>query len=79
VRFDVHVAHAPGATIRVIQDAREAELLRDARVEGDETARSFNWTSDGKRHWIRIEVRDASGHLMLLGNPIYLNPQLPLH
>jgi hypothetical protein len=79
VRFDVHVAHAPGATIHVIQDGRAAELLRDAGVEGEDAARSFNWTSDGKRHWIRVEVRGASGHLLLLGNPIYLNPQLPLH
>jgi hypothetical protein len=79
VRFGVHVAHAAGSTIHLIQDAREVELLRDTRVDGDDAARSFNWTSDGKRHWIRVEVRDARGHLMMLGNPIYLNPQLPLH
>ncbi|MGZ5200193.1 MAG: CehA/McbA family metallohydrolase [Telluria sp.] len=79
VRFDVHVAHAAGAAIHLIQDAREVAPLRDARVDGEDATRNFTWTSDGKRHWIRVEVRDASGHLMLLGNPIYLNPQLPLH
>ena len=79
VRFEVHVAHAPGSTIRLIEDARDVNLLHDAAVSGDDAVRSFSWTSDGKRHWIRVEVRDASGHLALLGNPIYLNPQLPLH
>jgi hypothetical protein len=79
VRFDVHVAHAAGATIKLIMDAREVALLRDAAVNGDDVKTGFTWPSDGQRHWIRVEVRDASGHLMLLGNPIYLNPQLPLH
>jgi len=33
---------------------------------------SFEETSGGKRHWSRIDVRDADGKLALLGNPIYL-------
>jgi hypothetical protein len=79
VRFDLHVAHAAGASIRLVMDAREVDLLRDAAIDGDDATRSFAWPSDGKRHWIRAEVRAANGHLILLGNPIYLNPQLPLH
>lgn len=78
VHFDVHVAHAPGATIKLIEDAREVNPLKDPSVTGDDAVRSFTWNSDGKRHWIRVEVHDAGGHLMLLGNPIYLNQQLPL-
>jgi hypothetical protein len=79
VRFVVHVAHAAGANIRLILDAHDASLLRDTRVDSADVVRSFTWPSDGKRHWIRVEVRDPNGHLMLLGNPIYLNPQLALH
>jgi len=26
------------------------------------------------RHWLRIDVRDGAGKLILLGNPIHLNP-----
>jgi len=37
--------------------------------------REFSWPSDGKRHWLRVDVRDAAGKLILLGNPIYLNPE----
>lgn len=33
----------------------------------------FKWTSDGGYHWLRCEVRDQNGALMLLSNPIYIN------
>jgi len=34
---------------------------------------AFDWTSDGKAHWLRVDVRSADGHLLLLGNPVYIN------
>jgi hypothetical protein len=73
VRFGVHVAHAPGARVAVLVDGAPAALLAQAQVEGEDSNRSFEWRSDGKRHWLRVDVRDAQGKLILLGNPIYLN------
>lgn len=34
---------------------------------------AFDWTSDGKRHWLRVDVRSPEGKLLILGNPIYIN------
>lgn len=42
-------------------------------IAADNTA-SLDWNSDGKAHWLRIDIRDATGKLILLGNPVYLNP-----
>ena len=28
----------------------------------------------GRPRWLRVDVRDAGGRLVLLGNPIYLRP-----
>jgi hypothetical protein len=39
---------------------------------GNETV-AFKWTSDGSYHWLRCEVRDENGSLILLSNPIYVN------
>lgn len=72
-RFSVHVAHAPGAHIGVLVDGERAPLLAEPGVDGDDVRKEFEWRSDGKRHWLRIDVRDASGKLILLGNPVYLN------
>jgi hypothetical protein len=74
VRFAVRVVQAAGARIEVVMDGRPAGLLAQPAVDADEVSRQFEWTSDGARHWLRIDVRDAAGKLILLGNPIYLNP-----
>jgi hypothetical protein len=74
VRFKLRVAHAGGAVIALVLDGEDAGLLAERKVDDADVTRGFDWTSDGKRHWLRAEVRDADGRLLLLGNPIYLNP-----
>jgi hypothetical protein len=61
-----------GAQLVVLLDGDQVSLLRDRRIGSDNEHRPFSWTSDGKPHWIRIDVRGADGKLILLGNPIYL-------
>jgi len=34
---------------------------------------SFDWASDGKPHWLRVDVRSPEGKLLILGNPVYVN------
>jgi hypothetical protein len=34
----------------------------------------FVLQTDGAAHWVRINVRDGAGRLILIGNPIYLTP-----
>ena len=46
-----------------------AGITRDAMLH----KMSFEQRSDGKRHWIRVNIRDAEGKLALIGNPVYLN------
>lgn len=76
-RFTVRVAQAKGARIEVLFDGERSSLLGQREVDADEVVRTFFWPSDGKRHWVRIDVRDAAGKLILLGNPIYLDPKQP--
>jgi hypothetical protein len=73
VRFTLRVAQARGARIVLLLDGEPAPLLDRIDIDGDEVLREFSWRSDGRRHWIRVDVRDAANKLILLGNPIYLN------
>lgn len=73
VRFKVRVAHAEDTVIALVLDGAPSGLLAERKVDGADVTRSFNLRSDGKRHWLRTDVRDAEGRLLLLGNPIYLN------
>jgi hypothetical protein len=54
-------------------DGADTELMAAHDIAGDDVQREFNWNSDGKPHWIRIDVRDQRGRLLLMGNPVYLN------
>ena len=75
VRFTVHVGGAPsGSHLSLAGDA--AKLVGFIAGEGaDENSHSqFDLTADGKAHWLRVDVRDAHGRLILIGNPIYLRP-----
>jgi hypothetical protein len=73
VKFALRVVRAEGARVVVLLDGEPAALLKDGRVGSDDAQHDFSWSSDGKRHWLRVDVRSAEGKLLLLGNPIYLN------
>jgi hypothetical protein len=49
-----------------------AKLLTGASKRAAATAGTFELIADGRRHWLRADVRGADGKLLLLGNPIYL-------
>lgn len=55
----------------VIDGKRHAAVL-ETRDSGRQTAYR-RWQSDGKRHWLRVDVRAMDGSLLLLGNPVYVN------
>ncbi len=66
VQFNIRMMHLAGAHPEIVHDTPE-QLLTNEEMTG------FAYKSDGKRHWFRINVRSADGHLLVLGNPIYLN------
>ncbi len=69
----VHVKNALGGSIRLLMDKEPLLLPGPAQVSQPDYTATFNWPSDGRRHWIRVNVLDAQGKLILLGNPIYFN------
>ncbi|MFC4763439.1 CehA/McbA family metallohydrolase [Dyella koreensis] len=74
VAFGAHVAHGKGATLVVLLDGKPFAATAGMAIDSDDLRHRFEWTSDGKPHWLRVEVRDASGKPLLIGNPVYLNP-----
>ncbi len=73
IGFHASLQNLPGGRIEVIADgqilAEAAEVAPGAR----DAVLDFPWTSDGARHWLRLNARDAEGRLVLIGNPIYVN------
>ncbi len=73
ISFAVQVVGAAGAKVEVISDGKEVPVLAETEVKGADDTLRFTATSDGKRHWWRINLRDARGALVALTNPIYEN------
>jgi hypothetical protein len=71
--FTVHAVACPRAHVHFFLDGAETMPIPtvDTKI-GDETL-SFQWKADGHPHWLRAEVRDSNGSLMLVSNPIYIH------
>lgn len=72
VRFTVHTAGVTGARLRVLDNGAPLAVAHDPLGDG---AVQFTVHGDGEPHWIRVDVVTADGRLLLLGNPVYLNPR----
>jgi hypothetical protein len=73
VNFEGAVKAVIGGEVEVILDGQRLPLLKNSHIDSAAWSCKFQWRADGKRHWIRVNVRDAEGHLALVGNPIYLS------
>jgi hypothetical protein len=72
IHFTVRMIALQGAYPEIIQDGQSTAFLDKSPSGADETKR-FDYGSDGRRHWFRVNVRSADGSLLIAGNPIYLN------
>lgn len=73
VRFALELTGVPGGTAQLVIDGRTETAYRAAFDAGHPVSIA-PWRSDGRSHWIRAEVRDSQGRLLLIGNPIYIEP-----
>lgn len=77
VSFRVLLASCPHSQVHLLLDGHETSGLAPMSAVGGNETLTFRWSSDGGYHWLRCEVRDADGNLLLISNPLYLN--LPSH
>lgn len=73
VRFRGNVDGVSGGRVEPVIDGRPLETAKIPVISGPAESFGFSWRSDGRRHWVRADVRDAAGHLVLVGNPVYLS------
>jgi len=72
VALEVHVIGCEGASVHLLMDGKPQADLPLLLISTSDVMLHAAWKSDGRRHYIRAEVRDADDHLLVLGNPIYL-------
>ena len=69
--LDIHVVHADGAKIEVIHRG-EALAALSSPVTGPDVRRSLVLPREQSCGWVAINVREAQGAALLIGNPVYV-------
>ncbi len=73
IAIRVHITGSPDSEVHLFLDGLETNSLPELHSESGSEILPTEWTGDGQCHWLRAEVRDAKGALLLLSNPIYIN------
>jgi len=74
VNFEIRLSGGePGDTLELISGNGKPLQLEDPQIESADAIRTHDLISDGGYDWVRLNVRNRDGRLMLLGNPVYLN------
>lgn len=72
-KLSLVVRNVAGGRVEILVDGVAAPLIGQPTINEAEQRFDFRWRSDGTRHWLRVDVRDAQGRLLLMGNPVYFN------
>lgn len=73
IHFSVRARGVAGNRTETIEDGNPAKVGAEAEIPIEDFHQAFDLTGDGGRHWIRINILDRQGHLLLVGNPIYID------
>jgi hypothetical protein len=73
ITVTAHIIGASGSTLHWLLDGKEIGTLPPQSLSSAAADETAAWASDGRRHWLRAEVRMPDGTLELLSNPIFFN------
>ncbi|MDP2215344.1 CehA/McbA family metallohydrolase [Phenylobacterium sp.] len=77
VQITVSLQGLDGARMEPVIDGASDPGLSQI-ISGDRAELGFEWAAGAvPRRWLRVDVRDPSGRLILVGNPIFLTPRAP--
>jgi hypothetical protein len=77
IRLAGNVANVAGGKLEISIDGERIPLLRNSYIDSRSRSFEFTWQAPRGRHWIRVDARDDTAHLALLGNPIYVRGDAP--
>jgi hypothetical protein len=73
VTFKLATQPVADSVLRLLVDGKPAGTLGALQSDGTSVTTTYEWRSDGQRHWVRAELDDANGDAITLTNPIYVN------
>lgn len=74
VEIRLSISGVKGPVPLLIRDGQRLDATPQVRYEADSTIAVYRLTGGDRPGWIRAEVADADGRVLLLSNPVYLLP-----
>ncbi len=73
IRVRIHTVGCAGSLVHLLLDGEEVAAAPPMTVDSAGAPVEAKVTVGAGRHWLRVEVRDAKGGLLLMSSPIYVN------
>ena len=73
VNFTLEVIGVENGRVELVGGNATLPKISDPRISAQRSPVQFKFRSSGNPQWIRANIRDPAGKLILIGNPIYLN------
>ncbi|MGP1353884.1 MAG: CehA/McbA family metallohydrolase [Parasphingopyxis sp.] len=75
IAFRLTVSQCSTCTVEIIRDGAAISVLADEHIVEEGTALVFELPAPERHSWVRANVRDRTGRLLIIGNPIYLSSE----
>ena len=72
VTFNMTTKNSKGYLVKLISNDGVTLPLVDSKIATNYETKTYEHVSNGTDAWIRMNVVDSEGRILLLGNPIYL-------
>ncbi len=73
LHVEIHTTSCAGSVVHLLLDGKEAVTPASVPISNVNALSTFDLTVGPGAHWLRSEVRDSSGNLLLMSSPLYIN------
>jgi hypothetical protein len=73
IEVEAQIDGCDGDSAKLVEGSGTSSSAPAQSVRGDHASLHWAVTAGSKQSWFLVEVHDASGQVLLLGNPIYVN------
>ena len=73
IEVEAQINNCDGYTAELVEQGEDSPGPAEQAVHGDRASLHWSLKAGSARGWFFVEVRESSGEVQLLGNPIYVN------
>jgi hypothetical protein len=73
IHVQIRILACAGLLVHLLEDGADAASIAPTTVDNASTLVEATLTAGAGRHWLRVEVQDSKGTLVLASSPLYIN------